>query len=83
MKAGSDNYRSSAIQGVMSEVRSLGMEVVVYEPTLEDREFQGMRVLDDIGEFKAECDVIMANRMEPSLEDVMEKVYTRDCFFRD
>ena len=83
MKAGSDNFRSSAIQGVMREIRNLGTMVVVYEPTLGCDEYEGMRVVNSLDEFKAECDLIIANRLDPSLEDVMEKVYTRDCFSRD
>ncbi len=83
MKANSDNFRQSAVQDVIAKVRADGAEVVIYEPELKQEIFQAMRVIRDIEEFKRLSDVIVVNRLHPELEDVMDKVYTRDLFMRD
>ncbi len=83
MKAGSDNYRASAIQGVMKRIKAKGIEVVVYEPTLKAEAFFNSRVIRDLGEFKRISDVVLVNRVDDNVRDIMEKVYTRDIFARD
>ena len=83
MKAGSDNFRQSSIQGVMHRLMKQGITIVIYEPTLQTSEFEGNRVYHDLEAFKTVSDVIIANRATAEIADVASKVYTRDLFARD
>jgi len=83
MKADSDNFRQSSIQGIMKRIKAKGIEVVVYEPVLKETHFFGSQVMTDLEAFKARCDIIMANRITPEIEDCGDRIFTRDLFGGD
>lgn len=83
MKTDSDNFRASAIQGIIERLKEEDVEIIIYEPTLKDSSFNGCKVINNFEEFAEKSDVILANRFEDTLKDVKEKVYTRDLYSRD
>ena len=83
MKSGSDNFRASAIQDIIKNLRANNIKVIIYEPTLDNDNFEGFKIENNIEKFKTESSIILANRQDDLLEDVKHKIYTRDLFSRD
>ena len=83
MKSGSDNFRESAIQGIIKMLEKHNLEIIIYEPMLKENHFEDMKVIHNLEEFKQKSDVILVNRTSKELEDVKDKIYTRDLFSRD
>jgi len=83
MKSGSDNYRASAIQGVMKRIKAKGIKVVVYKPVIDEDQFFGSEIVNDLDRFKARCNIVISNRIVPELSDIQDRVYPRNLFGND